>query len=119
MVIIGSLADLVRDVYDIFATAAVSLSDRAFAIIFGDIMTVLIALEFNHSIVQVLHNREHLIQVRTVVLIAILAIARKFIVIDVATLSAETLIALAVVAAALALLHWVLAATDRADKARE
>ena len=86
-------------------------------------MTVLIALEFNVSIAQVLASRRHIVQVRTVVLVAILAVARKFIIIDIDAKGAETLIALAVIIAALGATYWVLniaehrspAASDRDD----
>jgi uncharacterized membrane protein (DUF373 family) len=53
-----------------------------FQAIFGMIFTVLIALEFNHSIMGVLERKESLVQVRTVVLIALLALVRKFIILD-------------------------------------
>jgi hypothetical protein len=43
------------------------------------IMTLLIAMEFNHSIVQAMDRLHRIIQVKTVVLISILALARKFI----------------------------------------
>ena len=48
------------------------------------VMTVLIALEFNHSILGVLERKHGVIQVRTVVLIALLALVRKFIILDTA-----------------------------------
>jgi len=46
------------------------------------IMTVLIALEFNHTLQDVLARERGIIQARTVVLIALLALARKVIIID-------------------------------------
>jgi hypothetical protein len=55
---------------------------RLFQAIFGMIMTVLMALEFNHSIRGVSERRHGIIQVRTVVLIALLARVRKFVTID-------------------------------------
>lgn len=119
IVIVGAFVRLSADVFLTFATAFGSLDERIFEEIFGRIMIVLIALEFNHSILHVLRRQAHIIQVRTVVLIAILAIARKVIVLDIEENSAETLIALAVIAAALAALHWVLAVADRKEKASE
>src|SRR3954451_16433203 len=53
---------------------------QVFQAVFGMVMTVLIALEFNHSILGVLERKHGAIQVRTVVLIALLALVRKFII---------------------------------------
>jgi hypothetical protein len=45
------------------------------------IMTLLIAMEFKHSIVRVALRRD-IIQVKTVVLIAVIALSRKFVILD-------------------------------------
>ena len=50
--------------------------------VFGSLLTVLILLEFNHSIATSLHNRSGILQARVVVLIAILVVARKIILLD-------------------------------------
>lgn len=113
IVIIVSSVRLAIDIAVTFTRDVGSLDDKVFQEVFGRIMTVLIALEFNHSIVQVLQREQHLIQVRNVVLIAILAVARKFIIIDLDTQGAETLIALAVTIVALAAIYWVLGEADR------
>jgi hypothetical protein len=59
------------------------------------IFTVLIALEFNHSIIGVLERKESIVQVETVILIALLALARKFIILDASKTDAMTIIGLA------------------------
>lgn len=46
------------------------------------IMTLLIAMEFKHSIVRVALRRDSIIQVKTVVLIALIALSRKFVILD-------------------------------------
>jgi uncharacterized membrane protein (DUF373 family) len=115
-VIVATSARLAIDIVVTFARGFDSLGEDLFQEIFGRIMTVLIALEFNHSIVQVLERQRHLIQVRVVVLIAILAVARKFIIIDVDKYGADTLIALAVIVTALAAAYWVLVMTDRKER---
>src|SRR5215208_479025 len=66
-----------------------------FQAIFGMIFTVLIALEFNHSILGVLERKESIVQVKTVVLIALLALARKFIILDATKTEPMTIIGLA------------------------
>src|ERR1700688_4002619 len=106
LVIAASTLSLALDVAKLFLGGLLRPSDVDYEEIFGRIMTVLIAFEFNVSIAQVLESRRHLIQVRTVVLVAILAIARKFIIIDIDAKSAETLIALAVIVAALGATYW-------------
>ena len=53
-----------------------------FQTLFGMIMTLLIAMEFKHSILKVVLRQDSIIQVKTVILIAILAISRKFIILD-------------------------------------
>jgi uncharacterized membrane protein (DUF373 family) len=113
LVIAASTLSLAIDVAKLFLGGLARSSDIDYEEIFGRIMTVLIAFEFNVSIAQVLESRRHLFQVRTVVLVAILAIARKFIIIDIDAKSAETLVALAVIVAALGATYWMLGSTDR------
>lgn len=84
-----------------------------FQTIFGMILTVLIALEFNHTILGILQRRESIVQLRTVVLIALLAIARKFVIIDATTLEPLTLIGLAAAVMALGCVYWLVRDQDR------
>ena len=79
------------------------------------IFTVLIALEFNHSILGVLHRKESIIQLRTVVLIALLALARKFIILDASKTEPLTIIGLAAAVLALGAVHWLVRDQDRKD----
>jgi uncharacterized membrane protein (DUF373 family) len=76
----------------------------------------LIALEFNHSLLGVVERGRSIIQVRTVVLIALLAVLRKFIVIEVGDADAFLLIALAIAALSLGLVFWALRAQDQATE---
>ena len=58
-------------------------SDYAvFQAVFGMIFTVIIALEFKKSLLVVAERRESLVQIRSVVMIALLAICRKIIILD-------------------------------------
>jgi uncharacterized membrane protein (DUF373 family) len=84
-----------------------------FQAVFGMIMTVLIALEFNHSIRGVLERRHGIVQVRTVVLIALLALVRKFIIIDAAHVDPMALIGLAAAVLALGAIYWLMRDQDR------
>jgi len=80
--------------------------------IFGSILTILILLEFNHSIAVALANRTGIIQVRIVVLLTILVIARKLILLDFKTASIEQLAGLAGTALALGVLYWLIRAAE-------
>lgn len=86
-----------------------------FQAVFGMIFTVLIALEFNHSILSVLHRQESIIQLRTVILIALLALARKFIILDASRTEPLTIIGLAAAVLALGAVHWLVRDQDRKD----
>lgn len=76
--------------------------------VFGSLLTVLILLEFNHSIATSLVNRSGILQTRVVVLIAILVVARKIILLDFKTATVENLAGVAGVALALGVLYWLL-----------
>ena len=86
---------------------------------FGIIFTVLIALEFNHSIIGVLHRKESIVQVRTVVLIALLALVRKFIILDASKTDPLTILGLAAAILALGSVHWFVRDQDRKDAAEQ
>ena len=80
--------------------------------VFGSILTILILLEFNHSIAVSLKQKTGIVQTRIVVLIAILVIVRKIILLDFKTASIETLAGHAGVALALGLLYWLIVASS-------
>lgn len=86
---------------------------------FGSFLTVLILLEFNHSIAMSLRQRSGAIQVRVVVLIAILVIARKLILLDYKSASLQTLAGFGGLALALGVLYWLLADGERRRHAAE
>ena len=88
------------------------LDQRVFQAVFGEIMTLLIALEFNHTLHYVALGRQSIIQTQVVLLIALLALARKFIILDVYEFSAGHLLALAAIALALAVSYWLLRERD-------
>jgi uncharacterized membrane protein (DUF373 family) len=89
------------------------MEQELFQDVFGSILTILILLEFNHSIAVALKHKIGIVQARTVVLIAILVIARKIILIDFKTASIEMLGAHAFVALALGALYWLLVVANR------
>jgi uncharacterized membrane protein (DUF373 family) len=85
--------------------AANPLEHSVFQAIFGQIMTLLISLEFNHTLRYVVTRHQSVVQTKVVVLIALLALTRKFIVLDVREVSAEYLLGLAAITLALGLTY--------------
>jgi uncharacterized membrane protein (DUF373 family) len=79
---------------------------------FGSILTVLILLEFNHSVHVAVSQRSGAVQVRIVVLITVLVIARKLMLLDYATVSVEMLLGFAALLLALGALYWLITVGD-------
>jgi uncharacterized membrane protein (DUF373 family) len=77
---------------------------------FGSLLTVLILLEFNHSIASSLKQKSGILQTRVVVLIAILVVARKVILLDFTTATLELLVGISGMALSLGILYWLLGA---------
>lgn len=115
-VVVASLAALLIRVGQLLLLGVVDPAEPAvFQAIFGMIVTVLIALEFNHILLGVLERRRSIVQVRTVVLIALLAIARKFLILDLKEVEHTTLLGLAGAALALGGVYWLVGNQDRRD----
>ena len=84
------------------------LSHEVFQTVFGEIMTLLIALEFNHTLQYVVTRQQSIIQTSVVLLIALLAVARKFIILDLQTVTEGQLFGLAAATLALGATYWLL-----------
>lgn len=80
---------------------------------FGLILTVVILLEFNHSIFVAITERLGAIQARAVVLIAVLVIARKLMLQDFEKLDLQTLLGFGGLLMALGGLYWLISDGDR------
>jgi uncharacterized membrane protein (DUF373 family) len=80
---------------------------------FGLILSLLILIEFNHSIVQAMRRRSGILEVRVVILIAIIVIARKLILLDYTNTALEMLLGLGGLALSLGALYWLLADIER------
>ncbi len=87
-----------------------------FQAIFGMIFTVIIALEFKRSLLVVAERHRSIVQVRTVILIALLAIVRKLMIIDLAATDAQQIFALAIAVLALGGVFWLVRDQDRRDR---
>jgi uncharacterized membrane protein (DUF373 family) len=84
---------------------------------FGLILTVIILVEFNHSIVLAIRQRSGAVQVRIVVLITIIVLARKLVLLDYATASVETLLGLGGLALSLGGLYWLICDGEQRSRA--
>ncbi len=84
------------------------LDHNVFQKIFGGIMTLLIAMEFKHSILVASKKHRNVIQVRTVLLISLLALSRKFIILDLAAVSAGKIAGLAAALLTLGCTYWLI-----------
>ena len=91
------------------------LDHRIFQSVFGEIMTLLIALEFNHTLQYVVKREQSIIQTKVVLLIALLAMARKFIILDLGAVSGEQLLGLAAITLVLGVVYWLM--RERDDRA--
>jgi uncharacterized membrane protein (DUF373 family) len=91
------------------------LEHGVFQTVFGQIMTLLIALEFNHTLRHFVTRHQSIIQTRVVILIALLALARKFIIFDIHDTPPAYLMGLAGVTLALAATYWLIRERDQED----
>ena len=113
VVIVVALAQIVVHVLPPLITGGVDILDYGmFQSLFGTIMTLLIAMEFKHSIIRAAMRSESIIQVKTVILIALLALSRKFIILDAYTTGAATIAALAAAMLVLGVVYWLLRERD-------
>jgi uncharacterized membrane protein (DUF373 family) len=112
LVIVISLIQLIRLVFTLLVMDALNpLDHKVFQLVFGATMTLLIAMEFKHSIVKVALRKESIIQVKTVILIAILALARKLIILEPDVDPAKVAV-LAGTVLALGLTYWLMRERD-------
>ena len=103
--IVDVIAGLVLGVLD-------PLEHKVFQLVFGEILTVLIALEFNHTLQFIVTREQSIIQTKVVLLIALLALARKFIVLDLKDTTPEQMLGLAAITLALGITYWLMRERD-------
>ena len=101
IVVIAAVWSLMREVVTSIVLGALDPLDfSTFQTVFGMIFTVVIALEFK----------------RTIILIALLAIVRKFIILDLADTSATKVAALSGAVLALGAVFWLVRDQDRQER---
>jgi len=113
LVIIYSLVLATITLADDLVSGIGSMETSALKDTFGLILTVIILVEFNHSIVLAIRQRSGAIQVRIVVLITIMVLARKLVLLDYTTASVETLLGLGALALSLGGLYWLISDGER------
>lgn len=116
-VIVAAVWSLILNIlFGLVLAGAFDPTDYAvFQAVFGMIFTVVIALEFKRSLLVVAERRKSIVQVRTVILLAMLAIVRKLIILDLKTTDALQLFALSAAILALGCVHWLVREQDRRE----
>jgi uncharacterized membrane protein (DUF373 family) len=113
VVVVIALYQLFQRVLPLVIGGALNpLNHAVFQQLFGEIFTVLIALEFKHSIIRAAMRRDSIVQVRTVLLIALLAISRKFVILDLAATSSSMVAALSGTTVGLGAVYWLLSRSE-------
>jgi len=92
----------------VMASESHLLDHEGFIKVFGTFMTVLIALEFNHTVLADITTRSPLVKVRAVLLVALLALARKVVLVDFKEVTYTSMIGLGLLIFAVAGAYWVL-----------
>jgi uncharacterized membrane protein (DUF373 family) len=106
----------IKILYSLVLSDTFDLTDlAAFQSVFGMVFTVIIALEFKRTLVLVTERTESVVQVRAVILIALLAIVRKLIILDISPGDAPQLLALAVATLSLGGVYWLVRDQERRE----
>ena len=101
-------------VFGLILPGSLDPSDYAiFQAVFGMIFTVIIALEFKKSLLVIAERRENVVQIRSVVMIALLAICRKVIILDVHDTDGLQIFALATAILSLGVVYWLIREGDQ------
>jgi len=108
---------LILDLGRTFVGGPPEFDYRLFQRFFEILLTALIALEFNHTLTEIVTGRGGVIQAKAVILIGILVIVRKFILLEMETTQASFLMGLALAILALGIVYWLVVDVDRRDRA--
>ncbi len=120
LIIVVALYRLIAGTVETILLRALNPLDHVvFQQVFGAIMTLLIALEFNHTLRYMAPGARGIIQARIVILIALLALARKIIVADLFEIAPATLLGLAALTLSLGVTYWLVRDKDDARRGRK
>ena len=113
-VIVVALARLIVSVVSTLMLESLNpLEHSVFQKVFGEIMTLLIAMEFNHTLRYQISGELGVIQARVVILIALLALARKVVILDVQDLTPAVVMSLGILAFSLGATYWLIREANR------
>lgn len=109
------LVHVLYAVFDMLRTATLSpTSPLLLQNLFGLFFTVLIALEFKHSILVSPDAPSHsMVRMRSVLLIGMMATVRKFIVLDLSGVDVMEVMALSAAILALGIVYWLIRGNNR------
>lgn len=108
IVIVFGLVHVGRGLYEIAFGAVPGWEYSDFQNMFDRVLAVIIALELSRSVQQTAAGKHGLAQVRTVVLIGVLAVVRKLIVLEIETTSGAFLAGLAAAILALGVVYTLI-----------
>jgi uncharacterized membrane protein (DUF373 family) len=108
-----ALLDLAIALFNVVLSTSVGSLGKGLISIFGLFLNLLIALELLENITGYL--RKHVLQVELVIVTAIIAVARKVVILDLEKTSGIELIGLAAAALALTLGYWVIRISNHED----
>lgn len=117
--VILTLGQAAVALYHVVVSGNHLIDHNAFIHVFAAFMTVLIALEFNHTVMADITTKSPIVKVRAVLLVALLALSRKVVLVDFKEVDYTSMIGLAVLIVAVAGAYWFLRPDDLAVSLRE
>ncbi|GBR10472.1 phosphate-starvation-inducible PsiE family protein [Acetobacter oeni] len=105
--------NLMKEVWQLVRSSQIDPANgQTFQEVFGNIFTVIIALEFKSSLRISLSHSKDVVRVRTIVLIALLAVSRKFIILDLHEVVPAEMFAFSAAVLALGVVYWLIREQD-------
>jgi uncharacterized membrane protein (DUF373 family) len=108
ILILVALWNLISSIAYLINMSDDAMLEHRFTAVFGSMMSLLIALEFNHTIFHSIQHSGQIVRVKTVVLIAILGIAREYILLDAKPLHAAIILGYGISVLCLGIVYYVL-----------
>ena len=117
--VVLTLAQAAVALYTVVVSGNHLIDHNAFIKVFAAFMTVLIALEFNHTVMADITTNTPIVKVRAVLLVALLALSRKVVLVDFKEIEYTAMIGLAVLIIAVSGAYWFLQPDAVAGSATE
>jgi uncharacterized membrane protein (DUF373 family) len=119
VIVVAALWNLIFRTIEFVLNGLNPTDNSVFQSTFGMIFTVLIALEFKKTLLIVTERHAGIVHVRAVLVIAMLAIVRKLMILDLTTTSTRQLFALSCAILALGAVYWLTRDQDRREREAE